>query len=339
VAEDASPCFGQMHPDDVAAVSDSIAVSARNLGVWQEQYRVRNEGSWRWIEGRATPELLADDSIMWHGYIADIDDKKKIQLALQESEDQLRHLFELSPIGIALNDYHSTAFLDVNQALLTPTGYKREDLMALNLSDLLAGGVETVRDQAMTELETTGRFGPFEQDIVRRDGSMYPAVIQGMRITSASGRDLVWSLIEDISERKKVERMKNEFISTVSHELRTPLTSIAGSLGLVAGGALGPLPEQAERMVSIAARNSDQLKRLIDDLLDMEKLVSGRMLIRIQSEIISPVIHDCIERLHTYALDRGVSILFRDHHPQQRILVDRNRLDQALSNLLSNAIK
>ena len=339
VAEDATPCFGQVHPDDFQSVRESIANSGRNLSVWQQQYRVKSDGDWRWIEGRATPELLADKSTMWHGYITDIDDKKKIQLALQESEDQLRRLFELSPIGIALNDYHSTAFLDVNQALLTPTGYKREDLMALNLSDLLAEGIEIVRDRAMIELENTGRFGPFEQDIVRRDGSVYPAVIQGMRITNASGRALVWSLIEDISERKKVERMKNEFISTVSHELRTPLTSIAGSLGLVAGGALGQLPEKAERMVSIAARNSDQLKRLIDDLLDMEKLISGRMSIRMQSEAISPVIKDCIDRLRTYAVDRGVSILFRDHHPQQRILVDRNRLDQALANLLSNAIK
>ncbi len=339
VSNDATPCFGQIHPNDIPSVRESIATSGRNLAVWQQQYRVRNGGDWRWIEGRATPELLADNSIMWHGYITDIDDKKKIQLALQESEDQLRRLFELSPIGIALNEYHSTAFLDVNQALLTPTGYQREELMALDLGDVLSSGADTVRDRAMAELESTGHFGPFEQNIVRRDGSVYPAVIQGMRITNASGRVLVWSLIEDISERKKVERMKNEFISTVSHELRTPLTSIAGSLGLVAGGALGQLPEKAERMVSIAARNSDQLKRLIDDLLDMEKLVSGRMSIRIQPEIISPIIHDCIERLQTYALDRSVTILFRDHHPQQRILVDRNRLGQALTNLLSNAIK
>lgn len=339
VAEDASPCFDQVNPNDLAGVEESISMSARNLGVWQQQFRVRDGQQWRWIEGRATPELLADNSIMWHGYITDINDKKKIQLALQESEDQLRRLFELSPIGIALNEYQSTAFLDVNQALLTPTGYKREELMALDLNDLFAGGVDTLSKRAMAELEATGRFGPYERDIVRRDGSVYPAVIQGMRITSASGRRLVWSLIEDISERKKIERMKNEFISTVSHELRTPLTSIAGSLGLVAGGALGQLPAKAERMISIAARNCDQLKHLIDDLLDMEKLVSGRMSIRMQSESSTPIIRDCIERLRTYAVDRGVSIRFHDHHPDHHILVDRNRLEQALANLLSNAIK
>lgn len=339
VVDDASPCFDQVYPDDLPEVEESISTSARNLAIWQQQFRVRDGQHWRWIEGRATPELLADNSIMWHGYISDIDDKKRIQLALQESEDQLRRLFELSPIGIALIEYQSSAFLDVNQALLSPSGYKREELMALDLNGLFAGGAETISTRAMAELEATGRFGPYEHDIVRRDGSVYPAVIQGMRITSASGRRLVWSLIEDISERKKIERMKNEFISTVSHELRTPLTSIAGSLGLVAGGALGELPAKAERMISIAARNCDQLKNLIDDLLDMEKLVSGRMSIRLQSETASPIIQDCMERLRTYAVDRNVAIRFHDHHPDHQILVDRNRLEQALANLISNAIK
>lgn len=340
VTDDASVAFEKIHPDDLGAVSDSIAASAQQLSVWQQQYRVtQGNGDWCWVEGRATPELLADQSIMWHGYIADIDDKKRIQLALQESEEQLRRLFELSPIGIALNDYHQTDFLDVNQALLEPTGYTRDEFMTLDFNQLLPHGLTGMRDQALLELEETGRFGPFEQTIVCRDGSSYPAVIQGLRITNTSGRTLVWSLIEDISERKKVEQMKNEFISTVSHELRTPLTSIAGSLGLVAGGALGPLPEQVNRMISIAARNSDQLKQLIDDLLDMEKLVSGRMTIHLKPEAISPVIRDCIERMHTYAVDRSIAIRFEDHYPEQTLEVDRQRLEQALANLLSNAIK
>ncbi|MBW4934764.1 PAS domain-containing protein [Marinobacter sp. F4206] len=340
VADDASAVFSRIHPDDLDAVGASINESAQRLSVWQQQYRThRGDGDWRWVEGRATPELLADKSIMWHGYIADIDDKKRIQLALQESEEELRRLFELSPIGIALNDYRQTRFLDVNQALLKPTGYSRDEFMALDFKNLLSGGFVGMRDRALSQLQETGRFGPFEQNILRKDGSSYPAVIQGLRITNSSGRTLVWSLIEDISERKKVERMKNEFISTVSHELRTPLTSIAGSLGLIAGGALGPLPEQVKRMISIAARNSDQLKQLIDDLLDMEKLVSGRMKIRLQWQTLSPAIQDCIDRMHTYAVDRQVSVRFEDHYADQELQVDRQRLEQALANLLSNAIK
>ncbi|QSP95335.1 PAS domain-containing protein [Marinobacter salinisoli] len=340
VAEDASPVFNRIHPEDLEAVAESITVSAQNLSVWQHQYRVKPDGErWRWVEGRATPELLADKSIMWHGYITDIDEKKRIQLALQESEEELRHLFELSPIGITLSDYHRDRFLDVNQALLEPSGYSREEFMALNFNQLLPEGERTMRDRALSELKAQGRYGPFEQLIRRRDGSTYPALIRGFRIINSSGRSLVWSLVEDISERKKVEQMKNEFIATISHELRTPLTSIAGSLGLIHGGAFGELPEQVNRLIAIAARNGDQLKHLIDDLLDMEKLVSGKMPIRLRTEHVSPMIRDCIERLQTYAVDSQISVRFRDNYPDQALMIDPKLMQQGLTNLLSNAIK
>lgn len=339
VTTDASICFERIHPDDLDALAESIQRSAHDMTVWQQQYRVRNEESWRWVEGRASPERLADNSTMWHGYIVDIDDKKQIQLALQESEDQLRRMFELSPIGIALNDYYTGEFLDVNEALLEPMGFTREEMMAANVNLLFGDATEQVRAQILADLKKTGRFGPYEHEILRRDGTTYPAVTQGMRITNSSGRALVWSLIEDISERKKVDRMKNEFISTVSHELRTPLTSLAGSLGLVAGGALGPLSDQVDRMISIAARNSEQLKLLINDLLDMEKLVSGNMVMNLQPETVGPLVEDTIHRLRTYALDQHINVQFRNPDCQHRVVVDAQRLEQALTNLLSNAIK
>ena len=101
----------------------------------------------------------------------------------------------------------------------------------------------------------------------------------------------------------------------------------------------GPLPEKVNQLVSIAARNSNQLKQLIDDLLDMEKLVSGRMTIHLQWHSLSSVIQDCIDRMQTYAVDRHIAIRFENRHPEQRLQVDRQRLEQALANLLSNAIK
>src|SRR5205823_4734298 len=80
----------------------------------------------------------------------------------------------------------------------------------------------------------------------------------------------------DITERREIERIKNEFISIASHELRTPLTSIRGSLGLVASGLLGPIPDRADHMVKMAITNSDRLIRLINDILDIERIESGR---------------------------------------------------------------
>ncbi|HBB79397.1 MAG TPA: hypothetical protein DC050_14625, partial [Pseudomonas sp.] len=81
-------------------------------------------------------------------------------------------------------------------------------------------------------------------------------------------------LVRDITERKRAEQMKREFVSIVSHELRTPLTSIAGSLGLVTGGAVGEVPASMRQMLTIAHQNSLRLGRLIDDLLDMDKLIA-----------------------------------------------------------------
>ncbi len=159
------------------------------------------------------------------------------------------------------------------------------------------------------------------------------------RVMNGNGQPLLWSLVEDISERKKIERMKNEFISTVSHELRTPLTSLIGSLRLAASGTLGSLPEGANRMIDIATRNSDQLKLLIDDLLDMEKLVSGNMPIYLRPEPISEAVQETADQLHTYAVDRCIAIRFIDHTAGQLAMIDRLRFGQALCNLLSNAIK
>lgn len=85
------------------------------------------------------------------------------------------------------------------------------------------------------------------------------------------------AVVIDISERKRLERLKDEFIATVSHELRTPLTSIAGSLGLLARQMSDTMPETQRRLVKIAQTNSDRLVRLINDILDMEKLESGRV--------------------------------------------------------------
>src|SRR5438477_1267885 len=81
----------------------------------------------------------------------------------------------------------------------------------------------------------------------------------------------------DITERQAVERMKSEFVSTVSHELRTPLTSIRGALGLLGSGLLGPIAEKGQRMLEIAVTNTDRLVRLINDILDLERMASGRV--------------------------------------------------------------
>jgi signal transduction histidine kinase len=114
--------------------------------------------------------------------------------------------------------------------------------------------------------------------LLTHDGHSLPVLIRALIQYSSDGQMLRASgTAMDLSEQKRIEQLKNDFVSTVSHELRTPLTSISGSLGLVNGGALGVVPESMRAMLEIAQQNSQRLSHLINDLLDMDKLAAGKL--------------------------------------------------------------
>ncbi len=144
---------------------------------------------------------------------------------------------------------------------------------------------------------------------------------------------------ENITERKKVEQVKKEFISIVSHELRTPLTSIRGALGLIKGGAAGALPGQAHELVEIAHRNSERLVLLINDILDIEKIEAGKMDFKIKPAQLGPIIEQCVENNLAYADQYKVKFVYDPAAQDWKIDMDSDRLMQVLTNLLSNAAK
>ncbi|WP_417518958.1 ATP-binding protein [Marinobacter sp.] len=338
--EDVRSLFRMIHPDDLATVTASIDVSGRQLSTWSIQFRIRGqEGHWRWIEGHSTPQKLSDGSTIWHGYLEDIDDRKRAMLGLKESEQQLRRLFELAPSGILLSDYLTSEIIDVNAAMLKSTGYSKDEFLKLDYRTLLAPDHVSRRTEALNQLRQTGYFGPIEQNVINREGVIYPVVLHSMLIRDSSGRKLLWVLMEDISERKKIERMKNQFVSTVSHELRTPLTSITGAIGLLAGGAAGTLPEKAQDMMTIARRNAQQLATLINDLLDMEKLVAGKLDINPEHQPLQPLLEQAVFTNQPYGVQRNITIDPAPCIPDIKVFVDGQRLLQALNNLISNAIK
>ncbi|SFB79502.1 PAS domain S-box-containing protein [Marinospirillum celere] len=339
-AEDASPALQCIHPDDMGFVAESIEHSANTLEYWQATYRVRqaNKG-YRWIIGQAKPERLADGSTLWHGYLQDIHQQEESRLALEQNEARLRGLFEFSPIGIALNDFETGKFIDLNDALLAPTGYTRDEFTSLSYWDVTPKEYAPEEEKALASMIARGRYGPFEKEYIRKDGSRYPVRLQGMVSQEKDGRKVIWSLIEDISERRKLEKMKDQFIATVSHELRTPLTSISGSLLLLIGGAAGSLPDKAKTLLSTADRNAQRLTALINDLLDMEKLVAGKMPMHLTSQPLAPLIGEAVDSMNSYALQHQVGVRYSKPLPTCQVNVDGQRLIQALTNLLSNAIK
>jgi len=150
----------------------------------------------------------------------------------------------------------------------------------------------------------------------------------------------VWSY-RDVTEAKKIERMKNEFVSIVSHELRTPLTSIRGALGLIRGGIGGALPAQVQSLLDIADKNSERLVLLINDILDIDKIESGQMHFDIQRLDIVDLAAQAIAANQTYAAQLDVSLAMVSELPDPAPLVraDPQRLTQVITNLLSNAAK
>ncbi|MDY6983685.1 MAG: ATP-binding protein [Pseudomonadota bacterium] len=145
-------------------------------------------------------------------------------------------------------------------------------------------------------------------------------------------------VMHDLSEQRRTERMKDEFLSTVSHELRTPLTAISGALSLVQSGVLGEVPEPMRELITVAARNSQRLSSIINDLLDMDKLLAGKMNFCFEHCALISVLDEALATMRSYAELYGVQLVRRGDVPAT-IDVDTMRLTQVLTNLLSNACK
>ena len=176
-----------------------------------------------------------------------------------------------------------------------------------------------------------------EDKVYRSDGSPLPTEYFFTPILDHGRFSGSVLSFRDISQRYALDRLKDEFISTVSHELRTPLTSIRGALGLLSSGILGELNEKASNLLRIATSNSDRLVRLINDILDLERIQSGRAPITFRPVQLSQIVHQAIEGMQPVADAAGVQLLHDT--TQVEVTGDVDRLLQVMTNLLSNAVK
>ena len=156
--------------------------------------------------------------------------------------------------------------------------------------------------------------------------------------TAPHGEGEALAIVRDITRQRQVQRLQEEFISTVSHELRTPLTSLHAGISLVAGEALGELPPDALEILGLALHNSERLRRLIDDLLDVQKLQGGHMEMQLEPTCLDEALRRGVQEQRAFARQRGVSLSL-EPAPAVEVLVDPMRFQQVLANLLSNALK
>ena len=143
----------------------------------------------------------------------------------------------------------------------------------------------------------------------------------------------------DITERKRVDKIKTEFVSTVSHELRTPLTAISASLGVALSGALGELPEKLNQLLDIAYKNSQRLTLLINDLLDMDKLLVGKLEFHCEPQLIKPLIERALSENKAYADQMQVRFVMVPIDINPKVNIEDIRFLQVMANFLSNAAK
>ncbi|MET0246754.1 MAG: ATP-binding protein [Sphingomonas sp.] len=178
------------------------------------------------------------------------------------------------------------------------------------------------------------------QEVVgrRRDQTVFPVEV-AISVVPLARASLFLAVCRDLSERREVEQIKSDFVATVSHELRTPLTSIAGSLGLITGGAAGPIPAKALRLIQIAQSNSARLVRLINDILDIEKIEAGRMVFDIKPVPLDHILRRAVRDNAGFASEYGVQVALDPPPECSEVLADEDRLNQVITNLLSNAVK
>ena len=260
---------------------------------------------------------------------------------LTQSEKQVRAIVDNANDGIITTNDQGI-IQSANPATEIIFGYSCEDLIGQNVSILTPEPHRSSHDTYIANYLDTGGANIIgigrEVEGQRKDGA---SVVLDLSISEffVGENHLFLGMVRDISERKEMDRMKSEFVSTVSHELRTPLTSIKGSLGLVAGGALGALPEKAKGMVAVANKNTERLIDLVNDILDMEKLQSDRMEFDFQPLDLSGLVTEAVETNEGFAKEHGVTFVLGDLASEVAVRGDGNRLTQVISNLLSNAAK
>ena len=265
--------------------------------------------------------------------------KKTRELA--DSEEKIRSVFDNSVDGILT--INEAGLIDsYNPACEAIFGHTAEEAIGQNVKILMPEPYSSEHDKYVGRYVRTGErhiLGEtLEVSARRKDGSVFPIEISVSELRSNNQR-LFSSVVRDISERKQIEILKDEFISTVNHEIRTPLTAIQGSLGLLRHKLADQLDEKGEKLLNMSYENCENLAFLINDILDIEKMAAGKMEYQIEDADLCALVAHTVERQDAYAEKYGVKFVVRMDVEAVHVQIDQSRFNQALVNLLSNAAK
>ncbi|MFT6091570.1 MAG: PAS domain S-box-containing protein [Sulfitobacter sp.] len=335
----------RIHQDDMTMLLEADRRCIRGETVRSiAEYRVAFGTNWRWMRSDAVVVQRDDDgnALRMVGTQTDVTELRHSRNALEASEKRFRVVLEAAPVGMAtLNS--GGYFIGVNPALTELTGYSDiEMLKDFNLDRIIP---KDDMDRMIEAVLSTVRAG--NQDVYREE----------FRIRHKSGGhrwglfNITWNYdknigsyvyiaqVVDITDKKKMEQIKSEFVSTVSHELRTPLTSIKGALGLIELAARDKLPPSALRLVQIAQSNSDRLTDIVNDILDLEKISSGEISFSMVDVDLCALVQSAQSEMMPFAVTHKTKLELVLPKDELHIAADSGRMMQVMANLISNACK
>jgi PAS domain S-box-containing protein len=327
-----------VHPDDRDATAEEVARVAAGIHMVEFENRLRcKDGSYRSLAWNAAPDISGRRMFALG---RDVTRHRRVEAARQAAETQAQAVLDTAIDGIIVIDEKGT-IKTFNAAAEGIFGYRAAEVVGGNVRRIVPEPHRSRHDDYLERYQRTGEARIIgigrEVEGLRSDGSRVPLelAISEMRI---AGKRYFTGITRDITDRRMMEQVKREFLSTVSHELRTPMTSVLGSLRLLAGGIAGELPAKAQKLARIATTNSERLIRLINDLLDLDKIEAGKLELRIDATDPAQLISRAVEEMAPYARDHGVR-LEAELAELPQLSIDEDRMVQVLVNLLSNAIK
>lgn len=267
---------------------------------------------------------------------------------LQASQARLKRVLDSSLVGIVVGE--DDRVTDANDAFLRMVGYTREELQrgSLRWADMTPGEHRAADEAALAVARAQGQCAPYEKEYLRKDGTRVPILI-GSAFLDESRREWV-SFALDLTERNRMEterrlrieaqaanRAKDEFLGIVSHELRTPLSAALNGVRVLR--RVGTTDEQGRRLLDAIERSTQVQLRLIDDLLDVSRVVSGKLHVEMKPIDLLPVVEDAVSALRHEAERKGIALHTRLESLPDALLGDAARVQQIVLNLVGNAIK
>jgi len=334
-------------PSELIASSLYRLVKNEDLSATRQAFVQAREGQCDLFENRIETKDKRTISLVWsvqwssseelfYCVAHDITDRKKNELLLRESEIRTRALIEHLPIGV---------FSVTEEGLIEVANPKAERLFLAKNSELIDLHIDSLLKDS--EDKAKSLFVVLRENVsgntmeclgltLLADG--FPARVSATRYDASLGTRILISVM-DITEERKIEQLRRDFVAMVSHDLSTPLTSTRGMLELLASGSYGELPEKATLRVSQMNKNIGRLLDMVRDLLDIEKLDAGVLELEKKKENLWTIIDCAVESVSELAIRRGISISLTSFQEPVVVEVDNKRLEQVLINILSNAIK